>query len=62
MRLTICLTARPWPRALPGVIIIVIILLITFRVTPGAVLPLGLGGWLGAYLGTSPAAARRIMR
>jgi hypothetical protein len=43
-------TPRPWLRSLPGVVIIVIIILVTAHAAPGAVVPLGLGGWLSCHL------------
>jgi hypothetical protein len=48
---------RQWPGPWTRVIIIVVIFLLVARLAPGAVFPLGLGGWLGGWLAVAPARA-----
>jgi hypothetical protein len=50
MQLSIRLTTQP-ARTWPRVIIVIVIVLAAARWAPEAALPLGLGGWLGTYLG-----------
>jgi hypothetical protein len=46
-----------WPGPWTRVIIIVVIFLFVARLAPDAVVPLGLGGWLGGWLTVKPARA-----
>jgi hypothetical protein len=49
------LIPRQWPGLWTRVIIIVVIFLFVTRRAPDAVLPLGLGGWLGGWIARAPA-------
>jgi hypothetical protein len=43
-------TPQPRLRAVPGIIIILIIVIVAAHIAPGTALPLGLGGWMATYL------------
>jgi hypothetical protein len=45
-----------WTRS----IVIVVILVVVYRVAPEAVIPVGLGGWLGSWL-TRPASSVAVL-
>jgi hypothetical protein len=58
MQVSVCVT-RPRLGLWIRVIVVVGVLVLVLRWTPGAAIPLGLGGWLGGWLANAPGSMPR---